>query len=109
MINKIDLKASDIAIMNPLLKKVEKTIAEAIKIPSIIVDDSSPQQREANHIIEHLEKEFPEILLTIKLPGVILQFLFPEEELLISIIFLYDKTHNTRHIKLELVKLSSEI
>lgn len=109
MISKLDLKASDIALMRPLLSKIEKTIAEAIRVPSIIIDDSSPQEREFKNIVDYLKRDFPDIIITLKLTGTLLQILFPEEELLISIIFLLDREHNTRHIKLELAKLSSAL
>lgn len=106
MITKVKVKASYIEAKQEFLKDIQKCIVDALRTPSIIVDNSTTQQRQAHVIIDNIKENYHGSEPTLVLPGVLIQMIFPEEELLVSIIFLLNKTNNSKAINLELCKLA---
>lgn len=107
MITKVKVEASYVEAKNEFLKGIQKCIADSLRTPSIIVDNTPTEQKQAHAIIDNIKENYPGSEPTLVLPGVLIQMIFPEEELLVSIIFLKNNINNSRVIKLELCKLSS--
>lgn len=107
MITKVKVEASYVEAKNEFLKGIQKCIADSLRTPSIIVDNTPTEQKQAHAIIDNIKENYPGSEPTLVLPGVLIQMIFPEEELLVSTIFLKNNINNSRVIKLELCKLSS--
>nr|DAY45533.1 MAG TPA: hypothetical protein [Caudoviricetes sp.] len=107
MITKVKVEASYVEAKNEFLKGIQKCIADSLRTPSIIVDNTPTEQKQAHAIIDSIKENYPGSEPTLVLPGVLIQMIFPEEELLVSTIFLKNNINNSRVIKLELCKLSS--
>lgn len=107
MITKVKVEASYVEAKKEFLKGVQKCIADALRTPSIIVDNTPTEQKQAHAIIDNIKENYPGSEPTLVLPGVLIQMIFPEEELLVSTIFLKNNINGSRVIKLELCKLAS--
>lgn len=107
MITKVKVEASYVEAKQEFLKDIQKCIVDALRTPSIIVDNTPTEQKQAHAIIDNIKENYPGSEPTLILPGVLIQMIFPEEELLVSILFLLNKTNNSRAINLELCKLAS--
>lgn len=107
MITKVNVEASYVEAKNEFLKDIQKCIVDALRTPSIIVDNTTTEQKQAHAIIDNIKENYPGSEPTLVLPGVLIQMIFPEEELLISTLFLKNNLNGSRVIKLELCKLAS--
>ena len=109
MINKTKVTESFIESQEDFLKSLQKAVSEGIRAPmGIILDNKSEHVMRTEIIMNVIKSTFPDSTDTLVIPGTIIQMLFPKKELLVSILFLVNKTTNEKNIRLELCKLTSE-
>lgn len=83
--------------------KIQSLISEGLKQPVDLFESDSKKKRSEN-IIKALRNYYEDIKVLILIPGVLIQILFPQLEIIINCYFLI--RDNQELIKLEIIRLN---